>query len=342
MKIKEHKISVVIPAYNAEKFMARSIDSLLAQTRPVDEIIVVDDGSTDGTAEVIQYYGGKVRYIYQDNAGVSTARNTGIHAASGDWVAFLDADDTWRPEKTQIQTDLLKRNPELVWVSSNYLCQDESTGRSTPETDVALIDTFLAGRDAMDYFDAYVHRIWGHTSNYIIRKNVLLEAGLFEPHLNLLEDMDLWWKIAYRYPRQGFTSKPLSCYHFTTKPHGLTRTHRPVENYVKIVDRHLELSAEYGRLEGFQKTIAILLQAWVRRMLFEDRPDDIKLLLRRYPRLLGKRFKWLMKVLLISPKLTRVACRTTSGIVRLTGLRKKVVPRPPLVRHNDSGKDNEL
>ncbi|MHC5190567.1 MAG: glycosyltransferase family 2 protein, partial [Planctomycetota bacterium] len=83
------KISVVIPAYNAEKHIARAIDSVLAQTRPADEIIVVDDGSTDATAEVVRSYGEKVIFIQQENAGVSVARNAGIEAASGDWIAFL-------------------------------------------------------------------------------------------------------------------------------------------------------------------------------------------------------------------------------------------------------------
>lgn len=322
-------ISAVIPAYNAEEYISRSIDSVLSQSRPVDEIIVVDDGSTDKTAQIVKSYGERVRYIYQENAGVSAARNTGILAATGDWIAFLDADDEWQSCKIQTQTELLMRNPHLVWISSNYMCEDEQTKRRLPETDIDVVRRFMAGKDEIDYFKAYAHRIWGHTSNYLIRKSVLLEGGLFECGLNLLEDMDVWWKIAYRYPRQGFAAEPLSCYRLCTKTYGLTRTNRPVENYVKIVDRHLELAAEYNQLQGFERTIAIFLQAWVRRMLFENRPGDIKLLLNRYPKLFKPRFKCLMKVLLISPKLTLYTCRMISRIVRLKGLRKKVVPRPP-------------
>ena len=325
------KISAVIPAYNCEKYVSRAIDSVLAQTCPVDEIIVVDDGSNDKTAEIVRSYGDKVKLIQQPNAGVSAARNKGIEAAKGNWIAFLDADDEWLKCKIQTQTELLCRNPNLVWVSSNYMCQDEQTGRCLPETDVAVVERLMAGKDEMDYFDAYAHRVWGHTSNYLICKDVLLEAGLFDPDLSLLEDMDLWWKIAYRYPRQGFSAQPLSYYHYTIKPHGLTRVHRRVENYVNIVDRHIKLATEFNRLEGFQKTIAIFLQLWVRRMLFENRPDDIKRLLRRYPRLFKAWFKYLIKVLLISPGLTQGACRTLSRVVRATGLRKKVVPRHPSV-----------
>ncbi|MHC5139531.1 MAG: glycosyltransferase family 2 protein, partial [Planctomycetota bacterium] len=100
-------ISAVIPAYNAAKYIARSIDSVLAQTHPVDEIVIVDDGSTDNTAAIIKDYGDKVRYIHQPNAGVSAARNTGIEAATGNWIAFLDADDEWLPEKIKRQVENL-------------------------------------------------------------------------------------------------------------------------------------------------------------------------------------------------------------------------------------------
>ncbi len=88
-----YAVSVVIPAYNAEKYIGRAIDSVLAQTRQPDEIIVVDDGSTDNTPNAIKSYGSKVYYIHQENGGASVARNTGIEAAKSEWIAFLDADD---------------------------------------------------------------------------------------------------------------------------------------------------------------------------------------------------------------------------------------------------------
>ena len=123
-------ISAVIPAYNCEKYISRSIDSVLNQTHPVDEIVVVDDGSTDDTAKAIGGYGDKVRYIHQQNAGVSASRNAGVEAARGDWIAFLDADDEWSPERIQSQVELLRDNSHLVWVSGNYircLCDENRT-----------------------------------------------------------------------------------------------------------------------------------------------------------------------------------------------------------------------
>ena len=96
-------VSVIIPAYNAEPYIVRCIRSVLMQSFPVHEIIVVDDGSADLTARLAEHYGSPVRVIRQENAGVSAARNTGIHAASGNWIAFLDADDQWLPDRLKNQ-----------------------------------------------------------------------------------------------------------------------------------------------------------------------------------------------------------------------------------------------
>lgn len=91
-------VAAVIPTYNSAHLIRRALDSVVAQTRPVDEIIVVDDGSTDNTEEVVKAYAG-VRYIRQENSGAAIARNNGIFAAQSEWIAFLDADDEWLPDK---------------------------------------------------------------------------------------------------------------------------------------------------------------------------------------------------------------------------------------------------
>ena len=108
-----YSISVVIPAYNAAEHISRTIYSVAGQTFPAKEIIVIDDGSTDSTSEVVKSFGEKVQYIYQQNAGVSAARNAGIEAATSEWIAFLDADDLWIADKTERQVDLFSDNPEI-------------------------------------------------------------------------------------------------------------------------------------------------------------------------------------------------------------------------------------
>ena len=290
---------------------------------------MVDVCSSDNTAEIVRHFGDRVVLICQPQSGVSTARNTGVLAAAGNWIAFLDADDEWLPEKIHTQVDILARNPDLMWVGTNYYCQDDITQRRSLACNVRRTEMMLSGGDTIDYFHAYTNRIWANASNYLIKKEVLIEAGLFEPGLNLLEDMDLWWKIAYRYPIQGYTAQPLSYYHFITKPHGLTRARRPVELYTKILDRHFALSRSHQQAKGFSRIAAILLQAWLRRMLFENRPADVKTLLHRYGHLLSKRFKAVVGVLMVCPRCTARLCVLISTVVRWTGLRRNVVPRHP-------------
>lgn len=105
------QVSAVIPTYNCSRLLRRAIDSVLAQSIPV-ELIVVDDGSSDDTATVVASYGNAVRYLYQPNAGAAAARNAGICAARGEWIAFLDHDDEWLPTKTEKQLAAIKMRPE--------------------------------------------------------------------------------------------------------------------------------------------------------------------------------------------------------------------------------------
>ena len=108
------KFSVIIPAYIRKRFVLKAIDSVLRQTVTDHEIVVIDDGSTDGTATALEAYGEKILYIRQENSGVSAARNAGIRAAQGNLIAFLDSDDEWLPKKLQTQIDFFRKNPEKL------------------------------------------------------------------------------------------------------------------------------------------------------------------------------------------------------------------------------------
>lgn len=106
-------VSCIIPVYNRERFLSEGIESLLAQTRLPDEIVVVDDGSTDGSADIARGFGDRVRYIHQKNAGPAAARNHGVREAQGDFISFLDADDLWEPTKLERQLQRFAERPEL-------------------------------------------------------------------------------------------------------------------------------------------------------------------------------------------------------------------------------------
>ncbi len=284
------RISVVIPAYNAGKYVGRAIDSVLAQNRAADEIIVVDDGSTDDTAEVVGGYGERVRLIRQANAGASAARNAGIEAASGEWIAFLDADDEWLPKKLAIQCKHLERNPDLVWTTGNYVrCYCSGGGREDDLGGVRLAEAkqALGGREYFEsYFGAHSSFAGGWTGTMLIRREVLLEAGMFLPGQARINDMDMWFRIAYLRPKVGFVTRPLAIYHMGI-PASIVKVHKGPEVIGGFIERHLELAASHGVLEAFRPCAAKTLGWWIHCYLAERRGREVRGLLRRYGHLFG-------------------------------------------------------
>jgi glycosyltransferase involved in cell wall biosynthesis len=127
-------VSVIVPTYNCAPFIAEAIDSILGQTRPPDQIIIVDDGSTDGTEQVVRRFDDpRIEYIRQKNAGVSSARNTGLAAARCEFVTFLDADDRWRPTFVEQLHGILSADPTVVCAFANFVRFDHSTGSVLPD-----------------------------------------------------------------------------------------------------------------------------------------------------------------------------------------------------------------
>lgn len=151
-------VSVVVPLYNGRRYIAAAIDSILGQTRPPDEVIVVDDGSTDGGADIVAGYGDRVRLLRQENGGAPSALNAGLRVARGELVAFLDHDDLWMPEKLALQCAALREDAALDGVFSHiqvFLSEDAPglAGRYTvSEAPLAGIskNSLLAWRSAFD------------------------------------------------------------------------------------------------------------------------------------------------------------------------------------------------
>jgi len=188
-------IAVVIPCYNYGRFLADAIESVFAQTVQPAEIIVVDDGSTDGTREVARTFVPRVRYIYQDHAGLSAARNTGVCAARIPWIAFLDADDRWLPTKIEAQATALAGNPNAAWVFSdaqivdyNGTCLKKWTFPYADGTREDLLRGLFLG-----------HGIAGSASSVVVHQSCFKHVGLFDPRMKALEDHDLWLRLASRY-----------------------------------------------------------------------------------------------------------------------------------------------
>lgn len=318
-------ISVVIPAYNAGRYLGRTIDSVLAQTFGAQEIIVVDDGSTDNTAEVVARYESGVKYIRQDNAGASVARNTGIEAATGEWIAFLDADDEWLPEKLKLQTEHLVRNPDLVWTTGNYICCVCGKELQSPHLPPDKAGLILSGKEYSDsFFHAFLQNVWGCTDTMLVKRDVLFEAGLFRPGQLRGNDYDMWWRIAYRWPKIGYLAEPLAVYHLDVEG-SIIRKYTDAAILRDLIQRHLELAQQHGRADDFGPCAIYLLRRWMRAMLFEARGREVRAMLRQFDELLPGWYKAFMRLFAAFPRTTAVGCRMISRIVRFLGLRKRLV-----------------
>lgn len=320
-------ISVIIPAFNAEAFIARAVESVLKQTRPADEIIVVDDGSSDNTADVVRSFGDKVTLIQQANAGVSAARNAGIVAAKGDWIAFLDADDQWLRQRLELQLQILKKNPDLAWVTGNYLSCLSAENRCLPYVPVGKLRHYCKNEIIENYLSACMQDFGGHTDAMLIRKPVLLEAGLFRPELKKAEDIDLWWRIAYRHPRAGCVAEPIAVYHLAS-PQSLNLVRMNSLFFAELIAYHLEYSQRHRQGGDFRRLAAVLLRRWIRGMLFSGQKSEIRLLLCRFKGLLPGWYHVWITVLTAFPKLTASSCLLISKVVRALRLRNRVVPQP--------------
>lgn len=289
-------VSVIIPAYNAGEHISRAIDSVVAQSRPADEIIVIDDGSTDNTAEIIQVYGDKVRYIRQDNAGASAARNTGIEAACCQWVSFLDADDEWLPDNLKMLTSVIKRNSNLVWAFGNFMnCDCDSQTRMAAH-DISKAETSLAGSEYFsNYLVCYAEGFYAWTGSIIIRRDVFQDAGLFQPDQHRGEDTDMWLRITYKHKQTGYVKQPGSIYHRGTAE-SLTKAHKDCTIIADMIERHLKLSAEFDMLDEFKICAGHMLGVWIRDMLSKENMGEIMKAVNHFDDLLSGRFKAEMRL----------------------------------------------
>jgi glycosyltransferase involved in cell wall biosynthesis len=256
----------------------------LAQTRPADEIIVVDDGSADDTARVAGQFGSPVRLISQANGGASVARNTGIQNASHDWIAFLDADDEWLPEKLYLQEDFINAHPDIAWECGNFISTDRNGKLLNAVHKNNNRDTVFE-----DYFDAYCRGFYAWTSVLMIRKDIFAKTGLFEVGMKRAQDNDLWFRIGYQFPRVGYLGQPLAIYHQDT-PGSSTKVNVQYEFMIGLVERHLKLSAQYGRYEAFLPCIRHMLEVWIRELIKNGHGRPAQDLMIRFKTYLPPRF----------------------------------------------------
>ena len=237
----EMRVSVVIPAYERADVVGRAIDSALAQTVSDIEILVVDDGSTDDTEAVVDGYDDdRVRYLAHDtNRGVSAARNTGVAAATGEYVAFLDSDDEWLPRKLERQLSALDgRGEEWVGAYCDVMTADLSTaGRLATLLSDKLFRSRAPREGGRELAEALLSMqvFMGPGSTLLVERSVLAETGGFDEGLSIYEDWDLVLRVLAA-GKLAYVDEPLALTHFTGDA--------PAEAYVVNDRRYLERNAD--------------------------------------------------------------------------------------------------
>jgi len=221
--------SIVIPTYNRAHFLHEALESVWSQSLTSYEVLVIDDGSTDNTEQVLERWRDRIRIFKGQHEGVAAARNTGVVNARGRYIAFLDSDDTWLPHKLERQAALLEAEPEIgllygqMW---SYHVDDPSNVRLDPYVVARSFDELLNGPNSVT------------TSTVVVRRECFQAVGLFDPSIKASSDYELWLRIARQF-RVEFINEPLAVY----RRHGVCiNTNRDVlyEGYRRLYEVLLE------------------------------------------------------------------------------------------------------
>jgi glycosyltransferase involved in cell wall biosynthesis len=268
-------ISVVIPTYNNAAYITQALDSVFAQSFDDYEVIVVDDGSTDDTRDVLKRYGSRLHYVFQKNQGLAVARNTGLGLATRDYVTYLDADDIWREDNLRVKAEVLRAHPHLGGVFSEFLIFDETGVRHARGTRQLFPFFDRTGREFGDVFaerdtvalpaggraDVYLGKVfdslfWG---NFILPTSMVFsraraqQVGEFRAELRTQQDYEYWLRFTQRHPL-AFVDEVLVEY----RRHANQLTdHSRIENVFlavhRIIDQYEEYFSQMGRTREYAR-----------------------------------------------------------------------------------------
>lgn len=198
------EISIIIPVYNGKKFIAEAINSVLRQTHKDYEIIVVDDGSTDDSGKVLEQFGDKIRYFYQQNKGISSARNMAIKEAKGEYIALLDQDDVWYPRRLEKQIEVFKIKPDTGMVYSTCYCINE-------KNEILYKLPYNHKLCSGWVFKDLIFETFIPVPTVLIKKSVLDEVGFFNEKYSYAEESELFLRISRLYKIECI-DEPLAAY----------------------------------------------------------------------------------------------------------------------------------
>lgn len=232
------KVSIIIPTYNRANYIGQTIKSALSQTYSDYEIIVVDDGSTDNTKEVIAQYNGKVRYFYQENKGPTVARNLGINKSSGEYIAFLDDDDMWLPEKLEKQVRVLDADPRIGFVCcASYVIDDKNNEMLIWKRNKELTKAT---------FENLYERNFVYNLTVLIREGCIKEVGGLDETLLVSADYDLWLRVAKKHEFY-YIDEPLTKYRL--HENNLSKNYNVrLRNHIKILKK-VEITKDISYLK---------------------------------------------------------------------------------------------
>jgi len=214
------KFSVIIPAYNSAATLTRAVESVLAQSWPADEIIVIDDGSTDDTLLVAREFGDQVRVIHQSNAGVSVARNRGADVATGDWLAFLDADDWYYPDRLRWHAEWIARDGSLDFLTGDYEYRREDgcltgTSMAMHPSGQAMLDKADGAMQVvmeLQEIEAFVAEHFGDMHTLSVPRKIFQALGGYPPGFKVCEDVHFLTRLCAVSSRVGVICRPLAVY----------------------------------------------------------------------------------------------------------------------------------
>lgn len=243
-------ISVVIITYNHADHIGAAVDSVLAQSYTEFEIVVIDDGSTDQTPEVMAGYGDRVRYLRQVNQGRGAARNSGITAASHEWIAFLDSDDLWETDKLAKQVAAVGKYPEIdvlvtnaCWFNENEIVKPDYFRTMTLLWRQSVKRNGTLAVFAESAYPLFLDENFVNLSSVMVRKSALVAAGMFDASLQRCQDRDLWLRMAREY-RFAFIDEIL----VRSRQHSLhdgPQTDVPLVSRIQLFEKALKADTEW-------------------------------------------------------------------------------------------------
>ncbi len=258
--------SVIIPVFNGESFIARAIESVLTQTFPAEEILVIDDGSTDRTAEVVARYGTRVRSIRQTNRGVSVARNMGAQVAQGDWLTFLDADDWYFPDRLRMHANLLSAHPALDFLTGDYEYRNSREGFLGRSLERHASGRYMlakaSGAEATTMesseFEDFVADHFGDMHTLTVPRSLFLKLGGYPEGFKVCEDVYFLVRLVAVSRQAGVVCRPLGVYVI----HDSSATRKdPLQAQRENVRTLLDLKRQEGNFpravrRGFRRLLA--------------------------------------------------------------------------------------